>query len=83
MQKHGTIAAANTRMLDSIGFGMNKSDPFFEIQRQRTLADNNTIVWDAIYRSMVIDNDLNPLFPEFFIDVDELIGSQELPCYSV
>jgi Copine/C2 domain len=69
------IRGLQLKNLDGIGFGMNKSDPFFEIQRQRVLARNNTVVWDAVYRSMVIDNDLNPIFSEFFIDLDELVGS--------
>ena len=69
------IRGLQLKNMDGIGFGINKSDPFFEIQRQRVLATNNALAWDAVYRSKVIDNDLNPIFPEFFVDLDELIGS--------
>jgi Copine/C2 domain len=68
------VRGLNLKNLDGIGFGMNKSDPFFELQRKRLLSNSNKLVWDTVYRSITIDNDLNPIFPEFFIDLDELSG---------
>lgn len=68
------IRGLNLKNLDGIGLGMNKSDPFFELQRQRILSNSTKLVWDTVYRSVTIDNNLNPIFPEFFMDLDELSG---------
>ena len=61
--------------LEGFGLGFNKSDPFFEILRERR--DNNSSsnsTWDAVYRSKALDNNLNPIWPELFLDLD-LLGT--------
>lgn len=57
------------------GFGLlNKSDPFVELQRAR-LTTTGKSVWDAVYRSTALDNTLDPLFPEIFMDLEDLLGT--------
>lgn len=45
----------------------NKADPYFELQLAR---DDGT--WDAVFRSAVIKNSLNPIFPPAIVDLDLL-----------
>ena len=55
------------------GLGLlNKSDPFFELQRWHAGAR----VWDTVFRSAVINNDLRPLWNESFVEVHALCGGQ-------
>ena len=55
---------------------LGKSDPFWEIQRLRRSAASGARVWDCVYRSSRIDNDLNPLWDEVFLPVNTIVGNQ-------
>ena len=48
----------------------NKSDPFFEISRLIQSAGGPS--WQPVYRSKHVDNDLNPKWQPFTIDVNQL-----------
>ena len=52
----------------------NKSDPFFEILRARKHAKTKATVWDAVYRSETREDNLHPVWPEVFLDLDYLVG---------
>eukprot|EP00977_Amphora_coffeiformis_P027987 scaffold34678_cov248-Amphora_coffeaeformis.AAC.1 len=52
---------------------LNKSDPFFELQRWRARAR----VWDTVFRSAVINNDLYPLWNESFVEIHALCGGRQ------
>ena len=54
------------------GLGLNKSDPFFELQRWHAHAH----AWDAVFRSATVDNDLNPVWDESFVEVHALLGGK-------
>ena len=61
------------------GFGfLNKSDPFFELMRRRVSAKTGETgpVWDSVFRSPHVDNDLNPVWPEHHMEVDALCGGR-------
>ena len=51
----------------------NKADPYFELQIPR---DDGS--WDAVYRSSVIKNSLNPVFPQSIVDLDLLSDNFKL-----
>ena len=73
-QLHLQLRGLNLKNLDGLGFGLiNRSDPFFEILRARREAQGHT-VWDAVYRSTALDNNLNPFWPDLFLDLD-LLGT--------
>lgn len=66
--------ATNLTNKDGMGFGvLAKSDPFYEIQRLRRNRHNiNQAMWDPIFCSCVIDNDLNPKWPVSYIPMSAL-----------
>jgi hypothetical protein len=54
------------------GLGLlNKSDPFFEIQR-KAKSTTGTTLWDCVYRSRPVKNDLSPIFDEGCIELSTL-----------
>lgn len=56
------------------GLGIiNKTDPFFELQRWHARAG----VWDTVFRSAIIKNDLCPLWDESFVEVHALCGGRQ------
>ena len=59
------------------GFGVfRKSDPFFELQRLRRSVRTGARVWDCVYRSRPVNNDLNPLWDDAYLEVEALIGGE-------
>ena len=50
----------------------NKSDPFYEVKRKVTGPSGD--VWDVIYRSKHVSNDLNPRWADSTIDLAALCG---------
>lgn len=73
-QLHVQLRGLKLKNLDGLGLGlMNKSDPFFEILRARK-SKQRTVCWDAVYRSKTLDNNLSPIWPEVFLDLD-LLGT--------
>lgn len=56
------------------GLGLlNKSDPFFELQRWHASAR----AWDVVFRSAVVNNDLEPLWNESYVEVHALCGGRQ------
>ena len=54
------------------GLGLlNKSDPFFEIQRKAKAVSGATL-WDCVYRSRPVKNDLNPRFDDGCVELSTL-----------
>lgn len=54
------------------GFGVfRKSDPFFELQRKRK-AVKGFSVWDCVFRSRPMDNDLNPVWNDACVELSTL-----------
>lgn len=51
---------------------LRKSDPFFALM----VLNDDTGNWDAMYRSVTIQNDLNPEWDECSIDLVELCGGK-------
>jgi len=51
----------------------SKSDPFFEISARIDQASGG-LTWQPVYRSKHIDNNLNPEWPPFEVDVYRLCG---------
>jgi hypothetical protein len=68
------IRGLNLKNMDGLGFGMQKSDPYFELHRVRRSVKRNVAVWDAVYRSKVIDNSLSPVWPQTFLEMDNLVN---------
>jgi len=58
----------------------NKSDPFFEILRARKHAKTKATVWDAVYRSETREDNLHPVWPEVFLELDYLVGTGDGCC---
>lgn len=50
----------------------NKSDPFFELQRWH----KESRTWDTVFRSSHIQDNLNPIWGESFVEVHALCGGQ-------
>jgi hypothetical protein len=57
---------------------INKSDPLFELQRKREVANSsgsgNAFLWDTVYRSNFAKNNLSPIWSECFLDLTTLCG---------
>jgi hypothetical protein len=53
-------------------FGLGRSDPFYEISRKNSSQVNKEISWNAIYRSKVITNILNPMWAPAHLGLQEL-----------
>jgi hypothetical protein len=54
------------------GFGVfRKSDPFYELQRKRK-AVKGFAVWDCVFRSRPLDNDLNPVWNDACVELSTL-----------
>ena len=54
------------------GFGVfQKSDPFFELQRKRK-AVKGFAVWDCVFRSRPLNNDLNPIWNDACVELSTL-----------
>jgi hypothetical protein len=53
-------------------FGLGRSDPFYEISRKNSSQKNKEIAWNAIYRSKVITNILNPMWAPAHLGLQEL-----------
>lgn len=68
------LRGVNLKNTDGI---FNKSDPFFELQRARKHIRTGQTVWDAVYRSPEVRNDLNPVWSEVFLDLETLGGSDQ------
>ena len=51
---------------------MRKSDPFFELCRHVDLAGNS--VWDVVYRSEDVRDDLDPVWNQCVIELSFLCG---------
>lgn len=59
------------------GVGMfNRSDPFFEFQRLRTSARDGARVWDCVFRSDHIKNNLSPVWNQGSIELDVLCNGK-------
>jgi hypothetical protein len=57
------------------GMGLrNRSDPFFELQRLRRSVSTGARVWDCVFRSHTVDNNLNPIWSESAIELSVLCG---------
>lgn len=66
---------AGEALKNTEGMGMlNKSDPFFELQRLRRSAKSGARVWDAVFRSSPINNNLNPVWDESYMELSVLGG---------
>lgn len=64
-------------LINTEGLGlMRKSDPFFELQRLRKSLRSGGKVWDTVFRSHPVDNDLNPLWNESYIDLQTLCSEK-------
>jgi hypothetical protein len=60
------------KLKNTEGFGLfRKSDPFFELQRKRK-AVKGFAVWDCVFRSRPIDNDLNPVWNDVCVELSTL-----------
>lgn len=53
---------------------INKSDPLYELQRKRELANGDGFLWDTVYRSNFVKNNLSPIWSECFLDLTTLCG---------
>lgn len=65
------LALQGTKLKNTEGM-FGKSDPFYEIKRKVTGPSGD--VWDVIYRSQHISNDLNPRWADSTIDLAALCG---------
>jgi hypothetical protein len=65
------LALQGTKLKNTEGM-FNKSDPFFEVKRK--VPGPSGDVWDVIYRSQHIPNDLNPRWADSTIDLAALCG---------
>jgi hypothetical protein len=63
------------QLTNTEGMGlMNKSDPFFELQRLRRSVSTGARVWDCVFRSHTVDNNINPVWSESAIELSVLCG---------
>jgi hypothetical protein len=63
------------QLTNTEGMGLlNKSDPFFELQRLRRSVSTGARVWDCVFRSHTVDNNLNPVWSESAIELSVLCG---------
>jgi Ca2+-dependent lipid-binding protein len=51
---------------------LGRSDPFFEIAKKDSDYSVAHVNWNVVYRSETISNNLNPLWEEFHIGLEEL-----------
>lgn len=59
--------------LEGLGI-VNKSDPFFELQRLRHSVKGSKL-WDTVYRSDFRKNNLNPIWAEIHLDLGVICGN--------
>jgi hypothetical protein len=59
----------------------SKSDPFFIVQAQSNDAGGR--VWQPVYRSDPVQNDLNPMWKEFSIPMEKLCGGDKDHCLQI
>jgi hypothetical protein len=63
------------QLKNTSGMGlMNKSDPFFELQRLRRSVSTGARVWDCVFRSHTVNNNLSPIWGESAIELSVLCG---------
>jgi hypothetical protein len=63
------------QLINTEGMGlMNRSDPFFELQRMRRSVTTGARVWDCVFRSHTVDNCLSPIWGESAIELSVLCG---------
>jgi Copine/C2 domain len=67
---HLTLRGVSLKNIE--GF-FSKSDPFLEVSAHIQAAGGPS--WQTIYRSKHIDNNLNPQWPPFTLDLDRLCGN--------
>jgi hypothetical protein len=60
------------KLKNTEGFGVfRKSDPFFELQRKRKSV-KGFAVWDCVFRSRPLDNNLNPVWNDACVELSTL-----------
>ena len=69
---HFSLRGIKLKNVDGL-FG--KSDPFFEVSRQ--INSGGGPIWQVVYRSKHIDNNLNPKWEPVSLDMNELCGGDE------
>lgn len=63
------------KLKNTEGMGlMNKSDPFYEFQRLRRSVSTGARVWDCVFRSHTVSNNLSPIWSESAIELSVLCG---------
>jgi hypothetical protein len=63
------------KLTNTEGMGLlNKSDPFFELQRLRRSVSTGARVWDCVFRSYTVNNNLSPIWGESVIKLSVLCG---------
>ncbi len=50
-------------------------DPYFELQKKRQTTSGET-VWDVVFRSMPVENTVNPIWSEISMDLGALCGGK-------
>jgi hypothetical protein len=68
---HGQLRGIKLKNVDGL---FSKSDPFFIVNSQSN--DPGGRVWQPVYRSEVIQNNLNPTWKEFSISIEKLCGGE-------
>jgi hypothetical protein len=64
-----------SQLKNTEGMGLiNRSDPFFELQRLRRSVSTGARVWDCVFRSYTVDNNLSPIWGESAIELSVLCG---------
>lgn len=58
---------------EGMGF-LNKSDPFFELQRLRKSTKSGARVWDCVFRSNAVQDNLSPVWSESYLELAVLCG---------
>lgn len=66
-------------LVNTDGLGVfQKSDPFFELQCNRFQTKRHVNVGDSVYRSIVIKNNLSPVWPSGEVSVHALVGVSQV-----